>query len=167
MRPRPILVLALLAFPLACDNGSTGGGPATRGANTVAVADDDAAMNAAVATARETLPQFVAALKSPTPDQRDFVIKVGFTEGDATEYMTVTSVRPDGPGFRGTLHNDPAVARNVKRGDEVSVGRERVVDWYYTEKGKLVGGHTLRVLRDRMTPEQRKEFDEHFRLAFD
>ena len=152
--------MLLLGLPLSCDEAPTGGGgPATRGANTVAVADDDAAMNAAVAKARETLPQFLAALTSPTPAQRDFAVKAGFTDGDTTEYMTVAAVRPDGPGFRGTLNNDPTAVRNVKRGDEVSVGPERVVDWSYVENDRLVGGHTLRVLRDRMTPEQRKEFD--------
>ena len=160
MRPRPLFALLLLALPASCDDAPTGGGaPATRGTNTVTVADDDATMNAAVAKARETLPQFLVALRSPTPAQRDFAVKAGFTDGDATEYMTVTAVRPDGPGFRGTLNNDPTAVRDVKRGDEVTVGVERVVDWSYVENGNLVGGHTLRVLRDRMTPEQRKEFD--------
>jgi uncharacterized protein YegJ (DUF2314 family) len=160
MPSRRALAVLLLCLPFACDDAPTGrGGPATRAANTVAVADDDAAMNAAVAKARETLPQFVAALKSPTPAQRDFAIKAGFAEGDAVEYMSVTAVRPEGAGFRGTLNNDPTALRNVKRGDEVTVGPDRVVDWSYVEDGKLVGGHTLRVLRERMTPEQRKEFD--------
>src|SRR5688572_29018886 len=155
MMPMPsrfVPALLLLGLPFACDDAPTGGGgPATRAANTVAVADDDAAMNAAVAKARESLPQFLAALKSASPAQRDFAIKAGFTDGDATEYMTITAVRPDSPGFRGTLNNDPTALRNVKRGDEVSVGPERVVDWSYVENGKLVGGLTLRVLRDRMT----------------
>src|SRR5687768_2052752 len=134
MQFRRALAVLMLSLPFACDDAPTGGGgPATQAANTVAVADDDAAMNAAVVRARETLPQFLAALKSPTPAQRDFAIKAGFTDGDATEYMTVTSVRPDGPGFRGTLNNDPTALRNVKRGDEVSVGPDRVVDWSYVD----------------------------------
>jgi uncharacterized protein YegJ (DUF2314 family) len=66
----------------------------------------------------------------------------------------------DGTKFNGKLDNEPVQVRNVKHGDAVSVEPAHVADWMYVDDGKLVGGHTLRVLRSRMTPEQRSRYDE-------
>ena len=154
---RVAAALLLLTAAVACDDRSAKG----KGAGGVMmVKDDDPEMGAAMAKARETLPQFISALQLPSPAQSDFTIKVGFTDGGDTEYMWVTPVTYDGTKFNGKLDNQPVQVRNVKHGDPVSVEPARVADWMYVEDGKLVGGYTLRILRDRMTPEQRRKYDE-------
>jgi uncharacterized protein YegJ (DUF2314 family) len=154
-----LAVVALLAAgALACEDRSA---KAKGAGGVVTVKNDDPQMAAAMAKAQETLPQFISALQLPSPSQTDFMIKVGFTdEAGGPEYMSVTPVTYDGTRFNGKLHNEPVLVRSIKLGDAVSVEPSRVVDWMYIDDGKMVGGYTLRVLRDRMTPEQRRRFDE-------
>ena len=154
---RLVAAVSLLTAAAACDDRSATG----KGSGGVMmVKDDDPQMTAAIAKARETIPQFISALQLPSPSQTDFTIKVGFAEDGDTEYMWVTPVTYDGTRFNGKLDNEPVQVRNVKLGDAVSVEPARVADWMYVDSGKLVGGYTLRVLRDRMTPEQRRRYDE-------
>jgi uncharacterized protein YegJ (DUF2314 family) len=157
MWPRLACAALLLFGAPACDDPST---TAKRSGSVVAVKNDDPEMTAAMARAQETLPQFISSLRLPSPSQSDFTIKVGFTDGGDTEYMWVTPVTYDGTRFNGKLDNEPVQVRNVKLGDAVSVEPARVADWMYVDNGKLVGGYTLRVLRDRMTPAQRRSYDE-------
>jgi uncharacterized protein YegJ (DUF2314 family) len=152
----------LLTVPLGCDDkpSRTAGTRPAHAPEVVAVEGEDEGIAAAVETARASLPEFVAVLRAPKPGQAAFTIKVEFRDGDRTEYMNLTPVTFDGKLFHGTLDNDPVAVRNVKRGDAAAVGPERVADWSYVEDGRLIGGYTLRVLRDRMSPEQRRQFDQ-------
>lgn len=157
--------IVLLAAQLGCDEGPAGNGAASGGAargdrpNVVPVDEQDPEMTAAMAKALETLPDFIAAARAPKPTQSAFTVRAPFVEGEQTEYMAVTPVTFDGKVFHGTLDDEPVALRNVNRGDAVVIEPGRVADWSYVEDGKLVGGFTLRVLRARMTPEQRREFD--------
>ena len=44
-------------------------------------------------------------------------------------------------------------------GDELHAPVDQISDWMYVEDGKLVGGYTLRVVRDSLTEEQQAAFD--------
>ena len=155
---RLIAVVLLVVGALACEDRSAKG---KAPAGVMTVKNDDPEMAAAVAKAQETLPRFISALRLPSPSQTDFMITVGFTDsGAGPEYMSVTPVTYDGTRFHGKLHNEPVMVRSVKLGDDVSVEPSRVVDWMYIEDGRMVGGYMQRVLRDRMTPEQRRRYDE-------
>jgi len=116
-------------------------------------------MAAAMAKARATLPEFIAAVRAPTHAQSAFTIKAPFHDGGRTEYMSVTPVSFDGKTFHGTLDDQPVSLSNVKIGDQVTVDPARVADWSYVDGGTLVGGYTLRALRSRLPPEQRREYD--------
>ena len=48
---------------------------------------------------------------------------------------------------------------HVKNGDSEEVEPSKISDWMFVDEGKLVGGYTLRVLRDSMSPAERAEFD--------
>jgi uncharacterized protein YegJ (DUF2314 family) len=48
---------------------------------------------------------------------------------------------------------------NVKIGDQATVDPESISDWMFVDNGKLVGGYTVRVLRDAMSAAEREEFD--------
>jgi uncharacterized protein YegJ (DUF2314 family) len=62
-------------------------------------------------------------------------------------------------GYRGKLGNEPLEITSLKLGQEVLVPLERVSDWMAVDDGTLVGGFTLRVLRDRMPADERAAFD--------
>lgn len=123
------------------------------------VADDDPQMNAAIETARKSVDTFIAVLKSPKPGQIEFSVKMEFIDGEDSEHMWLTPVSFDGKNFQGTVSNDPRDVRTVKLGQKVSVAPDQISDWMYIDNGKLVGGFTSRVLRDKLTPDERAEFD--------
>lgn len=121
----------------------------------------------AIQTARSTVDQFAAAVSAPKAGQESFACKKPFTEGDTVEHMWITDVSFDGARFRGTVNNEPVEVKNVKLGQKTEVPRNEVSDWMYLENGKLVGGYTLRVLRSRMSPGERKDFDENCGFKFE
>ncbi|HEX5863580.1 MAG TPA: DUF2314 domain-containing protein, partial [Casimicrobiaceae bacterium] len=61
--------------------------------------------------------------------------------------------------FTGHIGNQPLDVQSVRRGDRVVVDKERISDWMYVDRGHLVGGFTLRALRDAMSEAARKAFD--------
>ncbi len=131
------------------------------------VKKDDQAMNAAMAKARSSVNKFIAVLKSPKPGQSDFSVKVPFVQADSTEHMWLTSVSYDGKVFTGTVNNEPQMVNNVKLGDRTTIAPSKISDWMYVENGKLVGGETLRVLRNRLPANERAEFDKQVGFVID
>ena len=73
----------------------------------------------------------------------------------------------DGRQFEGTISNDPTIVKTVKSGDVVKVEKNAVEDWMYVEKRKLVGGYTVRVLRDRLSAAERKALDDSLPYKID
>jgi uncharacterized protein YegJ (DUF2314 family) len=123
------------------------------------VAEDDPRMKAGMEKARSSVNTFIAALKLPKPGQSAFSVKMAFTDGTNTEHMWLTPVSYDGKNFQGTVNNEPEKVKNVKLGQRVTVEPSKISDWMYVENRKLVGGQTLRVLRDALTPAERADFD--------
>jgi uncharacterized protein YegJ (DUF2314 family) len=119
-------------------------------------------MAAAIDQARATVDTFIAALKSPKPGQSHFSIKMAFSDGsDNNEYMWLNPVSYDGKKFTGTVDNEPQTVKTVKLGQVVTVAPAEISDWMFLENGKLVGGQTMRVLRDTLTPSERADFDKN------
>ncbi len=69
--------------------------------------------------------------------------------------------------FVGTLNNQPLKVTTLKLGDEVKVGKADISDWMYVEGGKLIGGYTIRILRDNMSEIERNKFDQKLGLLID
>lgn len=148
------MTLVLLLAAAGCGESYPG-----QSSNVVSVKDTDPAMNAAMEKARATLDQFSAALQKPGPKQSDFSLKAKFQEGEKIEHMWINSPIVSGDSIKGKLGNDPDNLKKVRMGMIVTVTRDRVSDWMYVDDGKLVGGYTLRVLRDKMSAKERREFD--------
>ena len=88
-----------------------------------------------------------------------FSVKMAFTDGGGTEHIWLAPVTYDGTSFRGTVNNEPQIVRSVKMGQKVTVAPAQISDWMYVENRKLVGGQTLRVMRDALSPAERADFD--------
>ncbi|MBB6053062.1 YegJ family protein [Armatimonas rosea] len=123
------------------------------------VKDDDREMNAAIAKARQTLPAFVKALQSPTTAMQGFSVKAEFKDANGSEHMWIARPEWDGQNIVGVLANEPNWVKSVKLGDPVKIPGNQISDWMYVENGKLVGGHTERVLFARMSPAERAEVE--------
>ncbi len=125
------------------------------------VPDEDKEMEKAVQKARASVDMFIAALKSRKPTQSDFSIKKPFKYGDQFEHIWLSNASFDGTQFHGRVDNDPVDVKSVKLGDVATAAKGEISDWFYVDNGKLVGGYTLRALRDKMSPEEKKDFDAH------
>jgi uncharacterized protein YegJ (DUF2314 family) len=123
----------------------------------ISVSENDAEMNAAIARAQETLPEFIRRVQSPPPGQTALSLKARFEQGGAVEHMWIDDVSYDGQVFTGTLGDHPEFVTNVHEGQRVVIPPERVSDWMAIENDRLIGGTTVRVLWNRMSPEERKE----------
>jgi uncharacterized protein YegJ (DUF2314 family) len=73
--------------------------------------------------------------------------------------MWLAPVSFTGAQFVGTVNNEPEKVKNVKNGQRVSVEPTKISDWMFVDNGKLVGGYTLRVLRDSASASERANFD--------
>jgi len=123
------------------------------------VKDDDPKMVAAIEKARASVDQFITALNDPNILQSDFSVKFPIKEGDQVEHIWVHPVRFENGQFIGNINNNPDLVTTVSLGDEVKMAKEDISDWMYVDDQKLIGGYTLRVLRDNLAPNEREAFD--------
>jgi uncharacterized protein YegJ (DUF2314 family) len=161
MNPKPLIVVVCLAITAcsrpAADAGTTvhrEGEPAV-----TQVSGEDREMNAAMERARSTLGDYDSRHEDPPASQSYLGIKVRFEADDAIEHMWVDEVEITGDGYRGRLANEPMQITSLKAGDPVTFTRPEVSDWMAVDDGRLVGGFTLRVMRNRMSEEERAAFD--------
>jgi uncharacterized protein YegJ (DUF2314 family) len=120
---------------------------------------EDARMNAAIAEARRTVDEFITAFASPTARQRSFAVRVPVIDGALVEDFWIDVDNFANGQFTGRIANNPLQVRNVHFGDRVVVDKERISDWLFVDRGRLMGGYTIRAVRERMTEEERKAFD--------
>ncbi|MCR4030583.1 MULTISPECIES: YegJ family protein [Flavobacterium] len=129
------------------------------------VKSEDEEMNAAILQANETLDDFKKGLLDPTADSH--ALKVKFSNEKGIEHMWIGDIVYKDGQYTGILNNEPEYITEYKSGDKIEVDASKISDWMYLVNGKLHGGYTIRVLRDRMTEEERKQLDEESEMQFD
>jgi uncharacterized protein YegJ (DUF2314 family) len=67
--------------------------PEKRQPLTIPVSADDHEMGRAIAEARRTVDNFIAALMNPRPNQKAFSVKVAIKDGEKTEHLWLVPVR--------------------------------------------------------------------------
>lgn len=120
----------------------------------IPIADDDPSMQAAVATARQRWPEFVAAFEQsgfpPNPgEDSKFVVKARITEGDSTEFIWVDVIGLEPKYVHGNLANDPVDLGDLKLGSRVEFPIEDVCDWCYFDNDQPVGLFSLEAIRQK------------------
>jgi uncharacterized protein YegJ (DUF2314 family) len=130
--------------------------------------DNDADMNAAIQKAKDTvLDEFVPALQNVKPEQTGHAIKYPVSDGKQGEHMWLRPVSFDGKNFSGRIANIPQLVKNVRMGQKVTVAPAQISDWMYVDNGRLVGGFTIRVMRDKMSAQEREEKDKELPFKID
>lgn len=159
----PMLTLMLLCAGCA---RSTSDSEPPPDADVTDVSENDVEMNRAMQQARDTIQDFVERLKAPPAKDQTIRLEASFEGGGNTEYIWLRDVAYGDGSFSGTVGDAPVDTREVKEGDRVTVPLERVTDWMVIDGKRLVaGGYTVRVLRERMSPEERKAYDEEHDLV--
>ncbi len=125
------------------------------------VTEDDTAMNNAIAYAQKTLPEFDKALSSGDTAYSTFTLKMRFpTKDNSGEHMWIANIKKKNGEYFGILNNQPEYTDAVKMGDSITVPLKDISDWMFMEGRKLHGGYTIRVLRNRMSDSEKKQFDQ-------
>jgi uncharacterized protein YegJ (DUF2314 family) len=140
----------------------------TENSNVFDARSTDAQMNWAMEKARLTVGYFKESLLHPRPDQYGFSLKVRIEDENGVEHMWLNELSVDEDGlFYGTLDSDPVTVQNVKAGMEIGIPMDAISDWLIVENGRLIGGYTIRVYRESLTPEERMAFEKGFGVEID
>ncbi len=133
----------------------------------VAVPTEDAAIEAATREARASLEGFIRPLSNPSPGQTDFSVKVPVREGAGTHYLWLQQIALDGSNFSGVLGPDAAGLNGHSPGERVTISSREIADWMFVENEKLVGGFSLRAIRERLSGEARRQFEKSMWFRFE
>jgi uncharacterized protein YegJ (DUF2314 family) len=111
----------------------------------------DKAMNAAIAEARRTLPEFWRMHAQVGGDKASLKVAFPIPRG-GNEHMWLGGIERDGDKVTGVLLNMP---RDVdhKKGQTLTIDMSRVSDWHIEKNGRMWGNYTTRVMVDQMSPE--------------
>ena len=149
---KPVLIaIAMLACAVQPALAQTNNPPAQRSDApdpVIQYSDQDAAMNAAIADARRTLPQFLAEFDAAPASQRSaFSVKVGLpAEGGGAEHIWVSDLRREGGQLVGALANEPQMLPGMRRGSRVVIDEALISDWSINAREGLYGAYTTRVM---------------------
>lgn len=134
----------------------------------VYVPSEDERMNWAIEKANLTLWYFEESLNNKQPYQNYFSIKVLITDGDEGEHIWLTDPHFDDEGnLFGTVGNEPVNIRSVKFNQKIGIKRDLISDWMIIENGRLIGGYTIRAIRDGIAEKEKAAFDNSIGLYID
>ena len=117
-------------------------------------------MNWAMEKARLTLHYFEECIANPKDGQSYMSIKARIEDNGKTEHIWLMEPSFDNDGnIFGTIGNDPIDVTNVKINENIGITINEVSDWMIVENGKLIGGYTIRAIRDGVSPSELPNFD--------
>jgi uncharacterized protein YegJ (DUF2314 family) len=116
----------------------------------VTLALNDPLMMKAIHNARETLPQFLALAKHPTPTMDGFSVEIAILGKTGVEFADVRH------RFVGQIKDAPQSIVNLKMGDTVAFAKDEIIDWMYLDAGCMKGNYSGRAIVRSAQPKDRK-----------
>ncbi len=116
----------------------------------ISVDEHDPEMVAAIAKAKNKLPEFWKVYEKRDNGESGFALKVIITDSNGTELFWVTDIERRNGKITGKINNDPNTVKNVKLGQAIQVPESDIADWLYMREGKMVGNETVRPLLTKM-----------------
>lgn len=140
-----------------------------------AVPQDDPDLLAACDCAYETIPQFVALLQVRRADAF-YSAKLRFRDPDESDrlgedrfvFLWLTEVYhyPEENCFSGVFFEVPVELQAwFQVGQHHVFGDDSVFDWMVLEDGRLQGGFTLRVMREKLSSSEREAYDRYIGVS--
>lgn len=155
---RFFFILICSLFLYSCQNGIK---EKIKNDDVIEFQKDDEVMNQAIAEANKTFDHFNVAFKQPQEGYESFAIKVKFdTEDGGGEHIWIGDLTSDGKSYSGTVNNEPQLTKTVKFGDRITIDPKTISDWMYLDKGVLKGGYTIRVMKNNLSADEKKAFDQ-------
>lgn len=158
MRQRTLLIAAMTALAVSSTVLAQTPGNSPKKDDVVGFRESDAAMNAAIAEARGTLPTFWTLLETDPVVAASGKIKVAFDTPGGPEHMWVREVRREGAVVKGLLDNRPVWLKGVSKGDPVNIDPADISDWSYIRDNRMYGSYTTRVMLPHFPAEQREAY---------
>ncbi len=145
-----ILILICLFFAVSC-------APATPQKSTP-VSEEE--LNAAIEEARGSIDTLFRAMLAPKASYDFLGLKVRFTTQEGTyDDNWVEPVDFYNGKFTIRMMDGLTYDKNLHPERTLDVPLKRVVDWMIVEKdGTLIGGYTIRLAYEHMSPDEKKEF---------
>lgn len=126
---------------------------------------DDEEMNEAIKNARLTLEDFKQQIENP--EDKYFAVKIGILYAGGKEHLWIVDVVKENGKYFGRVDNEPEYTDKVKLNDIIEIPLNLISDWMIIDGDQLIGGgYTLKLIRERMTPQERKAFDKESNLNF-
>ena len=129
------------------------------------LSEDDKEMNLAIESASESLGEFDEALKFS--ENENFALKIRYDLDNKSEHIWAVDIEKIANDYFGIIDNLPNSETSIKLYDKVKIEKERISDWMFSKAGKLFGGFTIRVLRNRMSELEKENFDTELVLSID
>lgn len=123
------------------------------------VKSDDPEMDSAIRVSKATLPAFLRVFAQQDTTTSDFALKVHYDYGERPEHLWLANLANQNGKLYGVISNSPEFTKAVKEGETLEIDTSKISDWKYVQHHQLVGGRTIKVLRNRLSPEERKELD--------
>lgn len=150
------IVISLITLPVFSEIQEREGDSAV-----LHTATEDPRMNEAMARARETI-QVILPKLATVEGQLPVSVKANIKSEGHSEHVWISNVKLVDGKFTGPLDNNPLYIKKYKVGDIISVAPEEISDWYAISGGRIHGGYTIYLVRARMSPQQRADFDKTF-----
>lgn len=120
--------------------------------------DVDVEMESAFQEARNSLDVFIQKIGTPDPNRTFVAVKVRFSPPDGLpQDIWVDEVTYADGSFRGNMGDDIPSLR-LEAGEKINIQEEDILDWMIVQDGKLIGGYTIRVAVQRMSPDEKERF---------
>ncbi len=117
-------------------------------------------MNWAMDKSKLTLHYFEKCLKEPKQGQQYFSIKVKIEDERKIEHIWLTEPSFDSDGnLFGVVGNEPIDVKSVNLNQKIGINKDLVSDWMIIENGRLIGGYTIRAMRDNLSGQTLQHFD--------
>ncbi|QKX05851.1 DUF2314 domain-containing protein [Aquimarina sp. TRL1] len=132
--------------------------------------ETDMEMNNAITKANETFNLFKETFQNDSVNKYYFSIKQKYDTPDGgNEHLWVGQIILNQSDYYGIIGNEPISILKVKLGDTVRIDKKQISDWMIVDNsnGKVKGGYTIRVLRNRMSETERNQFDQNNGLIFE
>ena len=133
-------------------------------ADRVVMADaGDPALDAAHRRARQTLPNFFAAMLNPERGMRNFSVKIGLPSKFGDEMVWITSLSSNEGQMVGSLDTSPELATEYQVGQTLQFSEAAIVDWTYEDSSGTKGDFTACVLASKTTARERAAYNRRHR----